>query len=101
MKCILCGKELDSNKESVYIMDYGYLHIDCIKELLDSENRRTRPISYNRLLEIVEKIHLWFFLHTDNEDEVYDEIGITEEENRALGYCSFRSEIEDEGEDYE
>lgn len=43
-------------------------------------------IEYERLLQIAKKMHIWIFLHTGNEKEVYDEIGLTDEENRILGY---------------
>lgn len=43
-------------------------------------------ISYERLLEIARKMHLYIFLHSDNEQEIYDELGLTEEENIVLGY---------------
>lgn len=43
-------------------------------------------ISYERLLEIATKMHLYIFLNTDNEQKVYDELGLTNEENKILGY---------------
>ena len=43
-------------------------------------------ISYERLLEIARKMHLYIFLHSDNEQEIYDELELTEEENTVLGY---------------
>ena len=43
-------------------------------------------ISYERLLELAMKMHLYIFLHTDDEQKVYDELGLTSEENIALGY---------------
>lgn len=39
-----------------------------------------------RLLQIARKMHLWIFLHSDNEQKIYDELGLTEEENKILGY---------------
>lgn len=45
----------------------------------------TEPIPYERLLEIAEKMHCWIFLHTADEYEVYDELGLTDEENAVLG----------------
>lgn len=39
-----------------------------------------------RLLQIARKMHLYIFLHCQNEQEVYDELGLTEEENKILGY---------------
>ena len=43
-------------------------------------------ISYERLLEIATKMHLYIFLNTDNEQKVYDELGLTNEESKILGY---------------
>ena len=40
----------------------------------------------DRLLNIAKKMHTWIFLHTGNEKEVYDELGLTDEENALLGY---------------
>ena len=40
----------------------------------------------DRLLNIARKMHTWIFLHTGNEKEVYDELGLTDEENVLLGY---------------
>ena len=42
-------------------------------------------IEYERLLEIAKKMHLWIFLHSAYEFEVYDELGLTDEENLILG----------------
>lgn len=42
-------------------------------------------MEYERLLEIASKMHCWIFLHTFDEDEVYDELGLTPEENAILG----------------
>ena len=43
-------------------------------------------IPYERLLEIAMKMHTWIFLHAFDEQEVYDELGLTDEENAILGY---------------
>ena len=40
----------------------------------------------NRLKKIAKKMHLWIFLHSDDEQKVYDELGLTDEENAMLGY---------------
>lgn len=39
-----------------------------------------------RLKKIAHKMHLWIFLHTGDEQKVYDELGLTDEENAMLGY---------------
>ena len=48
--------------------------------------KQTTPISYKRLLKLAEKMHTWIFLNTGNEQAVYDELGLTEEENYVFGY---------------
>ena len=36
--------------------------------------------------KLARKMHTWIFLHTGDEQKAYDEIGLTDEENAALGY---------------
>ena len=48
---------------------------------MDKENK----IEYNRLLQIAHKMHEWIFLNSIDEQEVYDSLGLTEEENYILG----------------
>lgn len=43
-------------------------------------------IPYDRLLEIAKKMHTYIFLNSFDEQKVYDEIGLTDEENCLLGY---------------
>lgn len=43
-------------------------------------------IEYQRLMQIARKMHTWIFLHSFDEQEVYDELGLTDEENVILGY---------------
>ena len=43
-------------------------------------------IAYERLHQIASKMHLWIFLHSRNEQEVYDLLGLTDDENMELGY---------------
>ena len=43
-------------------------------------------ITKERLLEICFEMHKWIFLHCSDEDEIYDEIGLTDEENMLFGY---------------
>ena len=43
-------------------------------------------ISKERLMEIAFKMHLWIFKNCIGEDEVYDELGLTDEENLLFGY---------------
>lgn len=60
---------------------YSYTKLDKHDraiEVLINENER--------LLNIAKKMHTWIFLHTGDEQEVYDELGLTDEENTLLGY---------------
>lgn len=43
-------------------------------------------IEYERLHKIAQKMHLWIFLNCIDEHEVYEELGLTDEENMELGY---------------
>ena len=45
-----------------------------------------KKIEYERLLHLARKMHLWIFLHTGDEEAVYKELGITDEEDVILGY---------------
>jgi len=60
----------------------GYLAL--IKEQRE-ENDKLKQEN-ERLLHIAKKMHTYIFLNTDNEQEVYDKLGLTEEENIMLGY---------------
>ena len=57
-----------------------YAANQCVNELLDVQEEN------KRLLHIARKMHLWIFLHSGDEQKVYDELGLTEEDNEMLGY---------------
>ena len=64
---------------------------DKIEELynnLDAKDKiiNEQALEIARLKKIAHKMHLYIFLHSDNEQEVYDELGLTDEENAMLGY---------------
>lgn len=40
------------------------------------------------LMDISRKMHLWIFRHVFDEQEAYDECGLTDEDNAMLGYAS-------------
>lgn len=42
-------------------------------------------ISYERLLTIARKMHLWIFLHSGDDNYEYEKMGITDAENAILG----------------
>lgn len=59
--------------------------------------------SYERLHQIALKMHNWIFLNSGDEQEVYDELGLTDEENAFLGYGGkivFTVEVPKEGENH-
>ena len=73
--------------EDILTIEDVWLLLDYITNLQE-ENER--------LKEIARKMHLWIFLHSGNEQEVYDELGLTDEENAMLGYSGqFRLQGED------
>lgn len=41
---------------------------------------------YRRLLKIARAMHTWIFLNSCDEQAVYDQLGLTDEENIMLGY---------------
>lgn len=41
---------------------------------------------YKHLLKIANKMHLWIFNHTFDEQAAYDECGLTDGDNAMLGY---------------
>ena len=43
-------------------------------------------MTYERLLKLAKAMHLWIFLHCYDEEAVYKELGLTEEEDAFLGY---------------
>ena len=86
VKCCIC----DGTKEGEFITihDKKY-HLNCIEDLANKE------ISYDRLLQIARKMHLWIFLHVSNEFEVYDELELTDDENSILGSSKSQMTIDD------
>ena len=46
-----------------------------------------KEITYERLLEIARKMHTWIFLNSYDEQEVYEKLGLTDEEDYILGYA--------------
>lgn len=57
---------------------------NVIEQIIELEGKQMK-IDYERLLKIAKEMHLWIFLNTGNEFEVYKELGLTDEENLILG----------------
>ena len=55
------------------------------EKLIEERNRIKESITKERLLELCYKMHLWIFKNCIGEDEVYDELGLTDEENFLFG----------------
>lgn len=84
--CVICnGKE----KGEFITIGCEKYHLDCIVKL------NNRPIPYDRLMQIAKKMHLWIFLHTSNEFEVYNKLELTEEENKLLGSSGKQFVVDD------
>ena len=60
--------------------DYG-----C-KPLGDSELVLDAADAIEELLRAAKKMHTWIFLNTGDEQKAYDECGLSDEMNAALGY---------------
>ena len=57
-----------------------------LKEFKRKQKEVFENTSKERLMKIAFKMHLWIFKHCINEQEVYDELGLTDEENLLFGY---------------
>jgi len=56
-------------------------YTDCVSALMvDGAD------AIEELLKVAKKMHLWIFLNTGDEQKAYDECGLTDEMNAALGY---------------
>lgn len=56
------------------------------KPLGDIELVREAADAIEELLHAAKKMHTWIFLHSYDEQEAYDECGLSDEMNAALGY---------------
>ena len=45
------------------------------------------PIDYDELIKAAKAMHTWIFLNSVDEQEAYDECGLTDEMNAVLGYA--------------
>lgn len=62
--------------------------INELHNTIDAKDKiiNEQALEIARLKKIAHKMHLYIFLHSDNEQEIYDELGLTDEENAILGY---------------
>ena len=66
----ICPCDIFNGREIIKLYDY----ITNLQE----ENER--------LLHIAKKMHTYIFLNSSDEQKVYDELGLTDKENKMLGY---------------
>ena len=59
------------------------------------------PIDYDELLKAAKAMHTWIFLNSVDEQEAYDECGLTDEMNAILGYAGSFTAISADKEGYE
>lgn len=58
---------------------------------------KTRKAQYEELLHAAKKMHTWIFLNTVDEQKAYDECGLSDEMNAALGYSGqFEIKVNDD-----
>ena len=69
-------------KEAADLSEEELKQVLCAIRNAKNEDKPT----YERLHQIARKMHSWIFQHTFDEQEVYDELGLTDEENAFLGY---------------
>jgi hypothetical protein len=85
--CENCFRE-NTNKER----EIAEVKIIVSKEVYDEykgtlqEQLEEKDKEIERLKYIGHKMHLWIFLNSGDEQKVYDELGLTDEENAILGY---------------
>lgn len=64
-------------KELIKALRTGYCHYTLLEEAADA---------IEELLKAAKAMHTWIFLNTGDEQAAYDECGLTDEMNAALGY---------------
>ena len=81
-------KNKDLWKQDIEAMSIMNKKIDELYKTIEAKDKiiNEQALEIARLKKIAHKMHLYIFLHTDNEQKVYDELGLTDEENAMLGY---------------
>jgi hypothetical protein len=75
--CYSIRRRTDESKGDKWCPE-NYRHPDC--PLIEV------PIDYDELLKAAKAMHTWIFLNSGDEQEAYDECGLTNEMSIALGY---------------
>ena len=87
--CKLCGL---SSSATMFVhlqklRDKGFIYFEDKKfRTIKTNLQNDLEQKYERLLQIAKKMHTWIFLHSGDEQAVYDKLGLTDEENAMLGY---------------
>lgn len=73
------------------------MYEELVKRLRETTGWKNASVHYSlmkqaadaieELLKAAKAMHTWIFLNTGDEQAVYDECGLTDEMNAALGYC--------------
>ena len=58
----------------------------CLKGDCSAHTRLEAADAIEELLKAAKAMHTWIFLHTGDEQAAYDECGLSDEMNAALGY---------------
>ena len=109
-KCSLCPHKEDFPACNSCIADMFQNASDAIEKLMQTVDRQEKILTqfggetgirqafermgdywrladkYEELLKAAKKMHTWIFLHTGDEQKAYDECGLSEDMNIALGY---------------
>ena len=80
LECCMNGR-CDDNCPFRETKEYCHNLDSLILDLIKRQNEE-----YEHLLKIARKMHTWIFLNTGDEQAVYDEIGLSDEDNILLGY---------------
>ncbi len=87
--CKLCGLSSSATMFAHLqkLRDKGFIYFEDKKfRTIKTNLQNDLEQKYERLLQIAKKMHTWIFLHSGDEQAVYDELGLTDEENAMLGY---------------
>lgn len=76
-------------KDLRYCTSTKYSCVDCphnIEPCCENMLLTKAADAIEELLKVAKKMHTWIFLNTGDEQKAYDECGLSDEMNAALGY---------------
>lgn len=78
----------DSSLSPVQLAMYEGLLVaeDIVRTMPEASVKAGDSIPYDRLLVLARKMHRWINFHSFNEVREYQKIGLTDQENKLLGY---------------